>query len=531
MICDVSKHQGVINWDKLAPKLDFVVIKASGKYANGADPYYASNVAGAVSHGVPFHVFHFLYCLTEAQAKRDAALFYNTVKSQGHMPLFWVLDCEKGWGIPRTKAKTIAETFEEELRRLAGKSIRVALYIGHDKYKEYAMNYSRYAYIWIPRYGRNDGTVESSIFPDHPCDLWQFTSRGKAPGINTNVDLDILTGTKPMSFFTGENEQTGGKDMAVKIGSARIDENGKARGGAAGDQTGKEVSTQSWYKHSKGWRVFRAKDPIVAEKIAQDMQWACDSSYIGYDQGQRLTLYNVSKPLGFNCKKVKEKCETDCSALVRVCCAYAGITLPNFRTPTEPAALLDSGAFVEMKGSKYTDQSTYLKRGDILCTKTQGHTVVVLSNGSKADNDDPTDTSLRRGDEGQDVMAMQKALLVWDANCLPEYGADGDFGGETEAAVKAYQKAAGLPVTGVYDAETKKSLTSIGKQKNVLVTGGSVNVRTAPGYDTKVLGVAHKGDLLPYQGEDKTAEGVVWHLVAFKNQNAWISGKYSRIEA
>ena len=30
--------------------------------------------------------------------------------------------------------------------------------------------------------------------------------------------------------------------MAVKLGSARIDENGKAHGGQAGDQTGKEVS-------------------------------------------------------------------------------------------------------------------------------------------------------------------------------------------------------------------------------------------------------------------------------------------------
>ena len=77
--------------------------------------------------------------------------------------------------------------------------------------------------------------------------------------------------------------------MSVKIGSARIDENGKARGGKAGDQTGKELSTQSWYKHSKGWRVFRAKSAEVAEKIAQDMQWACDNKHIGYDQGQRLT--------------------------------------------------------------------------------------------------------------------------------------------------------------------------------------------------------------------------------------------------
>ena len=40
--------------------------------------------------------------------------------------------------------------------------------------------------------------------------------------------------------------------MAVKIGSARIDERGKISGGAAGNQTGKELSTQNWYLHSKG---------------------------------------------------------------------------------------------------------------------------------------------------------------------------------------------------------------------------------------------------------------------------------------
>ena len=63
--------------------------------------------------------------------------------------------------------------------------------------------------------------------------------------------------------------------MAVLIGSARIDENGRAHGGKAGDQTGKEVSTQSWYKHAKGWVVLRAKDPKKAEKIAQAMRAAC----------------------------------------------------------------------------------------------------------------------------------------------------------------------------------------------------------------------------------------------------------------
>lgn len=184
--------------------------------------------------------------------------------------------------------------------------------------------------------------------------------------------------------------------MSVKIGSARIDENGKARGGKAGDQTGREVSTQSWYLHSKGWRVFRAKLPEAAALIADDMQAACNNPMIGYDQGQRGTLYDVAKKVGYNCAYVKTKCETDCSALVRVCCAYAGIMLPNFRTTDEASVLLKSGAFTELTGAKYQESSAYLRRGDILVTKTQGHTVVVLSNGSKAESAaDPTVKTLR----------------------------------------------------------------------------------------------------------------------------------------
>lgn len=169
----------------------------------------------------------------------------------------------------------------------------------------------------------------------------------------------------------------------VMVGSARIDEHGNARGGNPGDQTGKEVSIQNWYPHAKGWRVFRPKDIKQADKIAQDMKWACNNNLIGYDQSQRNSLYNVAKAVGFNCKSVNAKTETDCSALVRVCCAYAGIKLPDFNTESEPRVLLNSGAFDEMTGYRYTSTSAYLRRGDILVTKTKGHTVVVLNDGDK----------------------------------------------------------------------------------------------------------------------------------------------------
>lgn len=311
--------------------------------------------------------------------------------------------------------------------------------------------------------------------------------------------------------------------MAVKIGSARIDENGHAKGGAAGDQTGREVSTQSWYLHSKGWRVFRAKNPAVAEKIAQDMQWACNNSNIGYDQNQRTTLYTVSKPLGFNCSKVTTKCETDCSALVRVCCAYAGVDLPNFRTTNEASVLLKSGAFVEMKG-EYQKSDKYLRRGDILVTKTQGHTVVVLSNGSKAAEVAPAPVEgLRRGDSGPEVKAMQEALVKagWS---FPKYGCDGDFGSETEANVKGFQRVEGLPVTGVYDAATKTALmTKIGAGK-VEITGNTVNVRTGPGTNNNVIGVAKKGERFEY---GLVADG--WYQIDFHSALGWVSGKYSKV--
>lgn len=68
--------------------------------------------------------------------------------------------------------------------------------------------------------------------------------------------------------------------MKIIIGSARIDENGSIHGGRAGDQTGLEVSTQPYYDHTKGWDVLRAKDNLVAEKIARNMQAACDNKNI-----------------------------------------------------------------------------------------------------------------------------------------------------------------------------------------------------------------------------------------------------------
>ena len=183
--------------------------------------------------------------------------------------------------------------------------------------------------------------------------------------------------------------------MAVMIGSARIDERGKISGGRDGDNNGREVSTQSYYAKpaSAPWRVLRPKDAVKAARIAACMRMACANDHIGYNQSRRLTLYNLAKPHGFDVSKVTQNCSTDCSALVRVCCAYAGIAVGNFTTVNEARMLLATGEFVEMADKKYRTGSAYLREGDVLVTPSKGHTAVVLSSGNKSE---PLPNSSRR---------------------------------------------------------------------------------------------------------------------------------------
>lgn len=175
----------------------------------------------------------------------------------------------------------------------------------------------------------------------------------------------------------------GGNTLSVIVGSARINEKGTTTGGAAGDQTKGEVSTQVWYYHSKGWIVIRAKDRAIAEKIAQNMQAICDNDNIGYCQTHRGTLTTAAKPFGYDASKVTAKVEVDCSEAVRNCVLYAGINVNSFTTANEKTVLGATGKFDILTSDQYCESSDYLQRGDILVTKTKGHTVVVLSNGAK----------------------------------------------------------------------------------------------------------------------------------------------------
>jgi peptidoglycan hydrolase-like protein with peptidoglycan-binding domain len=130
------------------------------------------------------------------------------------------------------------------------------------------------------------------------------------------------------------------------------------------------------------------------------------------------------------------------------------------------------------------------------------HTAVALQNlhsnlPSAATSTSTTGTltgspSLKEGSRGNDVKTLQTLLNKYGASIW----VDGDFGGQTQSAVMAFQKANGLTVDGVVGPQTAAALSS-GKAKSVNSSSSStkdpvssVDAKTEDAWRQKVLDAA-----------------------------------------
>lgn len=332
----------------------------------------------------------------------------------------------------------------------------------------------------------------------------------------------------------------------VYIGGASIDERGKASGGQAGNQSGRELRKQPYYDHDKKWYVFRARNPAVREDIAVAMENSIANRNIGYDQLQNQTLWNQIKSKGYDPARATSPCETDCARLVRVCVAYGfnengldASAVPDWYTGTLPRLIMGLGEFVKYTDDKHCKGGRMLARGDVLCTRSKGHTVVVLNDGDLFDGEEDGDWELgerilRDGDCGADVEELQQRLRAagYDPGEI-----DGEYGPNTEGAVKALQKDAGIAVDGEFGPDSLKALEALevddGRDEeaenkptsagNVAVSGGDAYIRTGPGTQYPKAGVAHDGERFTHANPDG------WVPVLVGGEIRWISGKYAKV--
>lgn len=177
----------------------------------------------------------------------------------------------------------------------------------------------------------------------------------------------------------------------------------------------------------------------------------------------------------------------------------------------------------------------------------------------KASETAPTmQPTIKRGSKGTAVKTLQNLLIVLGYN-LGKYGADGDFGADTEKALKLYQKDMRLTVDGICGPATWAHITAqkpisppekvpetsegtepaeaeesepVEPEKDtnqyVRVTGNTVYVRAQPNTNGEIVSIAQIGDVLAYAGAT-SADG--WHNVVCEGRSAWISGKYAELKA
>ena len=194
-IIDISKHQGTIDFDALKSEAALVIVRAS--CGSDKDVKFDEYAKAMRERGIPFGVYCYSYAKDAAKGREEAMRIIQYAGA--YAPLFYTIDAEEAGLAPEG-----IRAFAKALRDQGVK--RVGAYVAHHRYKDYGFDALRglFDFIWIPRYKATDDGMATGTVPSFECDLWQYTSNQRIPGIKDRVDMNIITGTgKTLDWFLG----------------------------------------------------------------------------------------------------------------------------------------------------------------------------------------------------------------------------------------------------------------------------------------------------------------------------------------
>lgn len=383
---DVSSWQGKPDWPKVSNSgVKFAILRIHQK--SGVDTSFEHNYKGCKSNGILIGGYKYSYALTSAQAIEEAENVISVLGGRGlDFPVFYDLEWSQQRNLGKQAIENIAVAF---LTRIKKAGYKVGIYCNLDWYNNVLSDALKQYDCWIARYPANDnGSVQERLRPTVGVG-WQYSSKGKVPGISGNVDMDVF-----YKDYRDSNQK--GETKMVKISNCGHDERGRYAGGKAGDQTGTEYQIMNWY--SRPWLcVLRFNDAKIATMIADMATKAAQNNLIGYDQGtagnsnDRYSFWRHLKASNYDPAQITVACESDCSASTAAIVKGAGYRLNNARlkavsiyltTRNMRAAMKIAGAKV-LTDRKYLTSGDYLKAGDILLNDNH-HVAIAVTTGVKA---------------------------------------------------------------------------------------------------------------------------------------------------
>ena len=197
LIVDVSKWDYPIDFMLFGP--DLAIARAA--CGSDPDPRFGEYATRLSEKGIPFGVYGYSYAATTAKAEDEAEKLW--AYASGFDPLFWVYDIEE--------ARNTREAVEAWVTRMRAIGVkRIGAYLGKEVYDRMDFDGLRglFDFIWYARYGKNNGQIPGEKYrPHYRCDLWQYTSKGRVPGIGVDVDLNVITGEgHDLKWFCGGDE-------------------------------------------------------------------------------------------------------------------------------------------------------------------------------------------------------------------------------------------------------------------------------------------------------------------------------------
>ena len=189
---DVSKHQGEIDWKKVAADgIDFAFIRAGYRGSSEGklveDEYFYDNIEGALKNDIKVGVYFYTQAVTVEEAKEEAEFLLDMLKSYDiTYPV--VLDLEEVEGKSRTEGlsqEDFTDAAIEFLDTIENAGYQTMIY-GNLKTFFIMLDMSR-----IEKYDKWFAYYHNPVYFPYEFTVWQYSSTGKVDGIDGDVDLNV----------------------------------------------------------------------------------------------------------------------------------------------------------------------------------------------------------------------------------------------------------------------------------------------------------------------------------------------------
>lgn len=193
---DVSHHQGLIDWEKVGKQSDvrFVIIKCQyeGK-THKKDEYFERNYNGTGINGIKRGVYDYIGQSSITDIESAANMLIKNIGGRNLECGVW-LDVEDKF-LQTLKKDELEKKIIQYANIIESAGYRVGIYCNMFFYRNVLTEKIKNYYpVWIARYPVIDTgsfSLNSILKPDESLFLmWQYSSKGKIPGINGHVDLN-----------------------------------------------------------------------------------------------------------------------------------------------------------------------------------------------------------------------------------------------------------------------------------------------------------------------------------------------------